>query len=52
MYRNIKDWVTMDERGIEVHFVKEALRGVRLRRVLARGPDQEGRAGERCDVAS
>ena len=24
LYRNIKDWVTIDELGIEVHFVKEA----------------------------
>ncbi len=23
LYRNIKDWVTIDELGIEVHFVKE-----------------------------
>jgi site-specific DNA recombinase len=25
LYRNIKDWVTIDELGIEVHFVKEAV---------------------------
>jgi hypothetical protein len=25
VYRNIKDWVTIDELGIEVHFVKEAM---------------------------
>jgi site-specific DNA recombinase len=25
IYRNIKDWVTIDELGIEVHFVKEAV---------------------------
>src|SRR5260370_17902986 len=25
LYRNIKDWVTIDELGIEVHFAKEAV---------------------------
>ena len=25
LYRNIKDWVTIDELGIEVHFVKEGV---------------------------
>ena len=45
LYRNIKDWVTIDELGIEVHFVKEAVRPLGglsfVREVHARhqGPD-------------